>query len=104
MKIVQIRSRMLFGGFYPRGAEGVPEGLKFAAGVALTQYAPALLFCYVVGHYMPLYLVACVGAVSTLIGLWMSSKPSGLPVSCFPAVNVSGTPGVAHARRTQDAA
>ncbi len=99
MKIVPIRSRMLFGDFYPRPAEGVSEGVKFSTGVALTICAPTLLLCYVVGHYLPLYVMACDGTLGAIFGVWMFGKPRHGFDSCVPADNISDDPGVTHARR-----
>jgi hypothetical protein len=91
MKVVPIRSKLLFGNFYPRAHELTSEGMKFLAGVALTFWAPTLLFCYVIGQFLPFYLMSCNQALGVLLGILMYNKPSNGILSCVP-VNRMGSP------------
>ena len=103
-KVEYIRSKMLFGDFYPQEDEAVPEGLKFAAAAALTYLAPTLLFCYVIGQYTPLYVVACSDLLGVSLGLWMVSRQTHGPASCVPVNEAPDVPSAARAGATRKAA
>ena len=75
MKIVSLRSRMLFGAFYPRAEKAVPEGVRFAVGAALAYCGPVLLFCQVIDQFLPLYIIICNGILGVLLGVSMFNHP-----------------------------
>lgn len=104
MKIVSIRSRMLFGEFYPRAGEMVSEGVKFVACAALTLCAPTLMFCYVAGQFLPLYLMACNVALGVLWGIAMFKQPSDGCVSCVPVTHTPDVSNDTHKRETKKVA
>lgn len=89
MKVVQIRSRMLFGQFYPRAEGMVPEGVKFAAAATLALFAPVLLLCYALGHLLPLYLMTCNVALGILWGLSLLKWPPDGFISCVPVKQIA---------------
>lgn len=96
MKIVSIRSRMLFGEFYPRAEKAVPEGVKFVASAALVYCGPVLLFCQAVGQFLPLYVIICNGILGALLGVSMFKRPPADLVSCVSATH---TPSVSSGPR-----
>lgn len=88
MKIESINSRKLFGDFYPRANDKVPEGLEFFAGIALTLWAPTILACYVIGQVLPAYLMFCDETLGVLLGIIMYKSSASDLLSCVPVGNV----------------
>lgn len=104
MKIRKIRSKMLFGDFYPRAESPLPEGAKFLAGAAAVHWLPTILFCQAVGEYSPLVLVAASEALGVLWGLLMLKEPPRDSVSCVPVNHVPHVAQARHYRPTTKAA
>lgn len=83
MKVESIRSRMLFGNFYPQ-AGGQPEGLKFFVSATVALWGPPLFFCYVIGDVSPLYVIFCTQALGLLSGVLMYLRRPGPVAVCVP--------------------
>lgn len=96
MRVIPIRSRMLFKDFSPRAQETVPEGARFLAGAALTFWAPTLMFCYVIGQALPFYLVVCNEALGVLCGLFLFKRSSSAIPSCVPVTHSPDVASVVH--------
>lgn len=84
MKVVELKSRLLFGTFYPDITRRVPEGLKFLAKAGLVFVAPALAYCYVTSQSEFMYLTAGQLAIGTLLGASLHNRPPAGPASCVP--------------------
>lgn len=84
MKVVSIRSKMLFNFYDPRAEELVPEGVKFLAGAVLTFWTPPLMFCYVVGQASPFYFMIFCEALGALLGLLIYKRPWDAPTPDSP--------------------
>lgn len=104
MKVVSIRSRMLFGEFYPRAEGKVPEGAKFVVGAGLTVCGPVLLFCYVVGQLLPFYLMMCNMVLGILWGISMFEQPQDAAASCVPMSTTPEAPSNSHTRPVREVA
>jgi hypothetical protein len=101
MKVVAIRSRMLFGEFYPRAESLVSEGAAFVACAVFALCAPALLFCYVIGQLLPFYLMACNGALGVLWGVYRFKQPSADGfVACVPVNHAPNASSSTYTRET----
>lgn len=98
MRVIPIRSRMLFKDFSPRAQETVPEGARFFAGAALTFWAPTLMYCYVIGQALPFYLMVCNEALGVLCGLFLYKKTRGGIPSCVPVTHRPDVASVVHGR------
>jgi hypothetical protein len=96
MKVESINSRKLFGDYYPRANETMPEGIGFFAGVVLTIWAPTLLACYVIGQALPAYVMFCNGVLGTLLGVIMYKRSSSGFFSCVPVTHVPNVPNDSH--------
>lgn len=104
MKVIPIRSKMLFKDFVPRADEGASEGAGFLAKAVLNSWGPTLLFCYVVGAALPLYVMLCTHAVGVLAGVLIyRQQPYGV-LSCVPVDYRPDVPNVLDARETDRAA
>jgi hypothetical protein len=91
MKVISIR-RKQFLGDYPRGGEAVPEGMRFAVAVGLVLLGPTLLYCAVLGHLWPLYVMGLNGAAGAALGVLMFKKSRTHFTSCVPATRVPDIP------------
>lgn len=96
MRVIPIRSRMLFKDFSPRAQATVSEGARFLAGAVLTCWVPTLMFCYVIGQALPFYLTVCNEALGVLYGLFLYKKTWSGIASCVP---VTHRPDVVSVRR-----
>lgn len=96
MKVESINSRKLFGDYYPRANEMVPEGMEIFAGIALTLWAPILLACYVIGQALPAYVMFCDEVLGALLGIIMYKHESSGFLSCVPVSRVPNIPRDTH--------
>lgn len=100
-KVTNINSRRLFGEFYPRAPERVPEGMRFVAYAALTFVAPTLALCHVTNQTEPLYLMVSNLLVGTILGISRYLQPLADSLSCVPARRITLASGD---KRKKDAA
>src|SRR5256885_12715964 len=94
MRVVSIRKKMFLSGRYS-GSESralIPDGMKFFGGVTLTLLMPTLLYCAVSGQLLPLYLIACNGALGAVLGVVMFMRSSACFLSCVPRTCVPDIP------------
>ena len=104
MRVIPINSKLFLGGCYPRGKETLPEEVKFLAGAALVIFAPALLYCAVIGQFWPLWLMACDAALGCVLGLVLFGKSSdGFP-SCVPRTSIAKSQRAADAGEVRQVA
>jgi hypothetical protein len=94
MRVIPIRSKMMFKDFDPRTDARVSEGVKFLCGVMLTLWCPPLMACLVLGHAMPLYWMLATETMGALWGVTMYNKPSSGSFSCVPVNYVSHVVGI----------
>jgi hypothetical protein len=104
MKVIPIRSKMLFKDFGPRAGGGASEGARFFAKAALNFWGPTMLFCYLISAPLPLYMMLCSHAVGVLMGLLIySQQPYGV-LSCVPVDYRPDVPNVSHTGEIEKAA
>jgi hypothetical protein len=94
MRVIPIRSKMMFRDFNPRTKESVSEGAKFLCGATLTFWGPTLMACLVLGQAMPFYWTLATDALGILWGVLMYNKPSGGWPSCVPVNRAPNVPSV----------
>jgi hypothetical protein len=90
------KKRVPFESFPSRVRDEVREGMKFLGGVAITSWAPTLMFCYVVGQALPGYLIASSQALGVVLGFLMHKNPPNSILSCVP---ISQFPDVPRLKR-----
>lgn len=86
------------------GNEAVLDHLRFAGVAAVALLAPTLLFCVVVGHLWPLYLVAGSEVIGATIGIVNFKTPMESFPSFLQAAKVATIPKRVSAARLRKAA
>jgi hypothetical protein len=92
MKVVSIRSRMLFNPRDPRPQVRVPDGMELMIGVATTHWIPTLLVCFSIRDVLPFFLMLGCEVLGALWGLLIYRlMPDRIP-SCVPVSRISKIP------------
>jgi len=104
MKIEQIKSRRLFGDFFPRAPELVPEGVKILVGLALTCWIPTIMLSLVTNQSVLIYGMVCDEALGALLGILIYKKASYGFLSCVPIHHIPPVPGDGAIREMKKAA
>lgn len=104
MKIISIRSKMLFKDFGPRVGDAASEETRFFAKAILNFWGPTLLFCYLLGAALPLYVMLCSQSVGVLVGLLIYRQQSYGVLSCVPVDYRPDVPNVSRIHEIDRAA
>lgn len=104
MRVVAIDSRMPVKFLGLLAHTKLSDEVRFFAGAACTFWAPALLYCFVIGHLLPFYLMVCSEILGVTLGALMYQKGSGRYLSCVPVTEVPDVPSNSHSNNTKRAA
>jgi len=92
MKVVSIRRKQFLGGYMSQRAGIVPEWVPFLAGASVTTIGPTLLYCAVSFQLLPLYVMACVMMLGSVMGVAMFKRPAGDFLMRIPMDGVPSAP------------
>jgi len=92
--VVPIGRKQIFSEQCKPPRQNVFETLKFSLGVLLTFWAPALLYCYVIGQGLPFYLTFFEHVLGALLGILMFKKSPDSFSSSLPKNLVPNAPPV----------